>query len=696
MARDVSIAFKASDNLTNSIQSMRRSVDGLSRDVSEYRRIQSQAFDKRTEIKFDITKAKAELKELEKAVKQNAEGSEQAFKEKQRALEDLQEEYKRLTRVAQEAGRAETRLQDDINRTNNSNLSRMQGAVSSSGILKSLATSGLSSMLANSVQSNLNQTLSSMYGETAGGAISNVAGGVLTGAAIGSIAGPIGIAVGAAVGGLTGAINALTEQQQKKDDYLKDEVQTLYNQMKEEQDTNLQSGISMLAEREQLVMDLGTLLGSKEKGNQLFEEIKTFGIETPYESTGMINAAKQMLAYGIKADNVMNDMKMLGEVAMGDQNKFNSLTYAYAQTQSAGKLTGQDLQQYTSAGFNPLSVLAEEKGATLAEMREKMSDGLISAEDVTRAFQLATSEGGKFYGAMNAQMDTYNGKLAMLTDLQAEVNIGYGQGYNTKRMQGMDNEIAQLEGELGDKLREANSLIGEFQADLENQHQQSIIDAISNAMKSNDYLKAQAENDGSEMGRILLEARSKAEIDYKNSEGYKLQADSDLKLVQNLQSDVALNNEYLEYGKNMAEQFSKGYAGVIEDLKKSMHVNVDELNQLTEDSGNWMQKIEIELDKNMNEEGYLWGKLTQPYAPGTLGRSHATGLNRVPYNGYPALLHEGEEVLTRVEADKRKNTSSGIHIAKLADQLVVREEADIDKIISGLYSKIKDYAVNAI
>lgn len=706
VARDVSIAFKASDNLTNSIQSMRRSVGGLSRDVSEYRRIQAQAFDKRTEIKFDITKAKSELKELEKALKKNAEGSEEAFKEKQRALEDLQEEYKRLTRVAQEASKAEARLQDDINKTNNrnlarlqqdinttnnSNLTRMQEAANGTSLLSTLATSGLINMVGTALQSSLNQTISSTYGETTGSAISNVVGGIVSGTAMGSLAGPIGAAVGAAVGGLTGAINSLTEQQQKKDDYFKDEVQGLYSQVKEEQDTNLQSGITMAGEREQLVMALGTLLGSQEAGDKMFDEIKQFGIDTPYEGTGMVNAAKQMLAYGIKAENVMGDMKMLGEVAMGDQNKFNSLTYAYAQTQSAGKLTGQDLLQYTAAGFNPLSVLAEERGKTLAYMREEMSDGLISAKDVTRAFQIVTSEGGKFYGAMNAQMDTYNGKLAMLEDLQNEANIGYGEGYNAKRMEGMDKEIEQLDGEIGDKIREANSLIGEFQADLENKYQQSIIDALSNAMESGEFLKAQEENNGAEMGRILAEAKAQAEIDYKNSDGYKLQADADLQLVQSLQSDVALNNEYIEYGRSMAEQFSKGYSGVIEDLKKSMHVSVEELNQLTNDEGSWWQKLKkrsaetfgvIGEDKTLSNESRL--------------NSHATGLKRVPYDGYPALLHEGEQILTRVEADQKRNTSGGIHIDKLADQVIIREEADIDKVISGFYSKLLNYSLNAI
>ena len=69
MGQDVSIVFKASDNLTKSIQDMRKGVLGLTKDINEYRRIESDAFEKRAEVKLDITKAKKELKELEKAIK---------------------------------------------------------------------------------------------------------------------------------------------------------------------------------------------------------------------------------------------------------------------------------------------------------------------------------------------------------------------------------------------------------------------------------------------------------------------------------------------------------------------------------------------------------------------------------------------------------------------------------------------------
>lgn len=673
MAKDVSIAFKASDNLTNSIQSMRKSVNGLSRDVSEYRKIQSQAFDKKTEIKFDISKAKQELKELEKAVKQNVEGSEKAFKEKQRALEDLQEEYKRLTKVANDASKAESRLQDDMNKSNNL---RNTMVAQQTSMLKNLAGAGLGNMLGDALTSSLNQNITSIYGSEVGSNISTVAGGVLSGAAIGAIAGPIGSAVGAAVGGLTGAINALSEQRQRDDDRFRNEVQSLYTKVTEQQEQDLQSGITMDSEREQLVMGLGTLLGSQEAGNKMFEDIKKFGIETPYEGTSMVNAAKQMLAYGIKAENVMDDMRMLGEVAMGDQNKFNSLTYAYAQTQSAGKLTGQDLLQYTAAGFNPLSILAEEQGRTLAELREDMSDGIISADDVTRAFQIATSEGGKFYGAMNAQMDTYAGKMAMLNDLQAEMTLGYGEGYNAKRSEGMEKEIEQLSGEIGDKMREANSLIGEFKADLENKYQQSIIDAMSNAMETEEYKMAKREDDGAEMGRIIAEARAKAEVDYQNDEGVKLLKESQMGLVQSIQADVALNSQYVEFGKQMANQFSKGYAGVIADLRESGALSPQEIDNLAKDKG-FTVPTDNPVTKLSQQKGF-----------------HATGLDRVPYNGYDAVLHEGEKVLTKVEADKLDRQSSGIIINM--NNVTITEKADADEIVRYLASELQKYTINAM
>ena len=401
MAQDVSIAFRASDNLSNSVRQMQRNIDGLSRDVTEYRRIQDQTFNKKVEVKYEIEKAKRNLQELTKGVKENAAGSEQAFKEQQLALERLNEEYRRLTQVARDASRAERQLQDDISRSSNANTTRSAGIASDinarTSLLKSLAGAGLGDMLGQAVSGNLTSTISSMYGNTVGSLAGNMIGSVTGGAAMGSIAGPVGAAVGAAVGGLTGAINGLTEVQQKKDDAFRTEVQGIYNTVKQEQASSLTSGIDLASSREQNLKGLSIMLGSDEEGQKMFDEIKEYGIATPYEANSLLDSARQMMAYGVDAKDVMSNTKMLGDVALGDQNKVNRLSYAYAQTQSAGKLTGQDLLQYVAAGFNPLKYLADEAGVSLEDMRDKMSDGDVSADDVTRAFKMATSEGERYF-----------------------------------------------------------------------------------------------------------------------------------------------------------------------------------------------------------------------------------------------------------------------------------------------------------
>ena len=73
------------------------------------------------------------------------------------------------------------------------------------------------------------------------------------------------------------------------------------------------------------------------------------------------------------------------------------------------------------------------------------------------------------------------------------------------------------------------------------------------------------------------------------------------------------------------------------------------------------------------------------------GGRHASGLARVPYDNYKARLHQGETVLSRREADEYRNggMNKGIVFSKLADTIIVREEADIDKIINGINRKVR-------
>lgn len=75
--------------------------------------------------------------------------------------------------------------------------------------------------------------------------------------------------------------------------------------------------------------------------------------------------------------------------------------------------------------------------------------------------------------------------------------------------------------------------------------------------------------------------------------------------------------------------------------------------------------------------------------------NHAAGLRRVPYNNYLANLHQGEAILPRREADKwRKGQGNpSVMIAKIADTVVIREEADLDRFAEKFVRKLNEQKI---
>ncbi|WP_291651357.1 tape measure protein [Clostridium sp.] len=158
------------------------------------------------------------------------------------------------------------------------------------------------------------------------------------------------------------------------------------------------------------------LLGSAAEATKHVEDLKDFAAKTPFEMAGLADASKQLLSFGIGVEDVMPDLQMLGDISLGNQERFKGLALVFAQVASAGKLTGQDLLQFINQGFNPLQVIAEKTGKSMSELKEEMSDGKISYEMVAEAMKSATSEGGKFYQGMEVQSKTLSGMWSTLKD----------------------------------------------------------------------------------------------------------------------------------------------------------------------------------------------------------------------------------------------------------------------------------------
>lgn len=171
--------------------------------------------------------------------------------------------------------------------------------------------------------------------------------------------------------------------------------------------------INVRGEMQMLESSFEVLLGGKGVSG-FMSEMKQFAVDSPLSMNGVANAAQTLLGFGIAAEKVMPTIKQIGDISMGNEDRFKSLSLAFAQMSATGKLMGQDLLQMINAGFNPLMTISEKTGKSIGELKKDMESGAISSEMVADAFASATAEGGKFYGMTQKQAEGIRGLQAQL------------------------------------------------------------------------------------------------------------------------------------------------------------------------------------------------------------------------------------------------------------------------------------------
>jgi tape measure domain-containing protein len=176
------------------------------------------------------------------------------------------------------------------------------------------------------------------------------------------------------------------------------------------------AGITFNSQMEQYKAGFTTILGSADKANQMVSNLQAMASKTPFELTDLAKATQTLLSFGVTAEEIMPTVQAIGDVSMGNKEKFQGLSMAFGQVQASGKLMGQDLNQMIQNGFNPLQEISRTTGVSMSDLKDQMSDGAISAEMVAKAFQSATAEGGRFKGAMEEQSKTLAGQWSTLKD----------------------------------------------------------------------------------------------------------------------------------------------------------------------------------------------------------------------------------------------------------------------------------------
>ena len=160
----------------------------------------------------------------------------------------------------------------------------------------------------------------------------------------------------------------------------------------------------------------GALLGDVEKGNALFEELKTFSASTPLSFDTLNAAAQNFLGAGFAADELTAKMRMLGDVALGDADKFSRLSMQFNQVKTKGKAELEELKIFAEAGIPIFDELAKMMGVSTEEIFKMTSEGKIGFEELNGVLTRLTGEGGKFHNMMQTISGTTAGSLSNALD----------------------------------------------------------------------------------------------------------------------------------------------------------------------------------------------------------------------------------------------------------------------------------------
>lgn len=177
----------------------------------------------------------------------------------------------------------------------------------------------------------------------------------------------------------------------------------------------LKSGISYNAQIETYLTRLETLTGSAEEANNVLNQIKKDALTTPFEVSSLTQAESLLLATGLSAEEARADILALGDAisASGGGNaELSRMAVNLQQIKNVGKASALDIKQFAYAGIDIYGLLAESMGITRAEA----ADLDVSYEMLSKALKKASSQGGKYYKAMEKQSKTYNGAMSNLKE----------------------------------------------------------------------------------------------------------------------------------------------------------------------------------------------------------------------------------------------------------------------------------------
>lgn len=204
------------------------------------------------------------------------------------------------------------------------------------------------------------------------------------------------------------------------------------------------SGIKSAMSLEQNKVAFTTMLGSAEKAGAVLKDITKFAATTPFELPEIQNSARSLLAFQIEAEKLEPTLRAVGDVASGVGAPIGEIAELYGKAHVQGRLFGEDINQLTGRGIPIIGELAKQFGVAESEVKKLVEEGKVGFPELETAFNGMTSEGGMFFGMMEAQSKTAVGAISNIKDTFTQLSLA---------IVGVDPEGNIQEGGLFDRFK---------------------------------------------------------------------------------------------------------------------------------------------------------------------------------------------------------------------------------------------------
>jgi len=185
--------------------------------------------------------------------------------------------------------------------------------------------------------------------------------------------------------------------------------------------------IKLAADVETLNVQFKVLTGSADDAARVMADVQKFAAETPFQQMDIADAARMLISFGAGANTVVDELRMLGDLAAGTGQPLGQLAEIYGKARVQGRLFGEDINQLTGRGIPVIQALAQQFGVAESQVKKLVEQGRVGFPELQAALQSMTGPGGKFNGLMKELSTTTAGKFSTLIDNLKQVGIIIGE-----------------------------------------------------------------------------------------------------------------------------------------------------------------------------------------------------------------------------------------------------------------------------